>query len=1166
MKKNRILSLALAVVVLMSLIPLGASASVAAAPPSPWAVEYMNEANMAGLLTASAARNFQAPLTRLEFSELVVEMVERTLGRELPIPATNPFVDTNDITVLKAFAYGRVEGVRPGITNGISATRFAPDDFVERQQIATMMIRAIRQLERDTGRTLLAPATQTLPFHDNAQIADWALESVRFAHANLILVGDHMGNLNPEANITSEECVTVILRSFNQMEAALAVGRNVQELLDINMRRLSIGFAYGDSAAGVTRNILLPRTGVGDATISWTSSHPAIINTDGVVNVTNAPQNVTLTATVALGGQTRTAQFVLRTSQFTGERLMIENALAAIDIIYINEGDNANSVTGRIALPTRVMGIPVTWTTSNAAVITTTGVVFVPTGNETRSATLTATITYGGQTRTRSFTLTVVNPAHAAGAGVALHGVRIDMTPQQVTQALGTVRNTLNTGGNESWQFFHTNHSNFIAVGFINNRVAAVYSMHPQAANNLRNDANAVITVAQANAVSGLTVTAHVDTAQQYAIMMINSASPIAARRTLTADGQERILHELVNAYRVRNGQPILQLSTRLATPARAHSTWMMQSNTVGLGTGANALTARAANAGFTLPAAGTVNFFGGGNVGGGHYDVFGFLQQMVSANATRNELLSNTATLFGAGFATTTTGNYRTFFTYMLGNVRHITAVASPQVTGNPAMIRLSAGAGLRQQITLNLTYYTRIAGTALNEPFTVTSSNTNIMRVFSGATTTTPTLEGVANGNANLIITGNLSGTTFEIPVNVGLTIGNTLTLTVPGLGVNLTQQTGVAAGTNANQNGARRLVVGINENLTINAVTNGGVTVDWRRVAGTAANVDRSGGTNNAVVTATGAAGSVTLEARVPTGANTWITHTIVVDVVSMTFNPASPRPFVLNPNATIPGFAAVLQGAGTVGAPTTYTWTAAHANVLVIAPNATNPAQPTITGHSGVTTATTTTLTGTANWNNAQVFGSARHQMNVRVEPGGVPVTGIAITGHSPTATVGVPMNLGITFTPANASNRNITWTTDNPAVATVVGTVVGANVGATVTFHSAGLVMITATSVDNPTAVQSVAINVQPAPISVISIAIIGHSPTATVGIPMPLAVTFNPANATNQDVTWKSSDDTIATVVGGMVTFLSPGPVVITATSVDNLAAVSSVPINVVLP
>jgi uncharacterized protein YkwD len=1138
MKRNRILSLALAVVVLMSLLPLGSSASATTSQPSPWARGYIEEANMAGLLTVSAARNFQAPLTRLEFSELVVEMVERTLGRQLPIPATNPFVDTNDVQVLKAFAYGRVEGAggRPGITNGISETRFAPNDFVERQQIATMMIRAIRQLERDTGRTLLVPAAQNLPFHDAHQIADWAFESVLFAYSNLILIGDLLGNVNPEDNITSEECVTVILRSFNQMETALTEGRTIQELFDINMRRLSIGFAYGDSATGVTRNVLLPRTGVAGATISWASSNNSIINADGVVNVANAPQNVTLTATVNLGGQTRTAQFTLTTSSFTGERLLLENALRAIEIIYINEGDSADSVTGRIALPTNVMGIPVTWTSNNPSVVTTTGAVFLPTGNDTRSATLTATINHDGQVRSRTFALTVVNPTQRGG--VTLHGVRIDMTPQQVTQALGTVRSTVSASSNESWQFFHTNHNNFIAVGFINNRVAAVYSMHPQAASHLRDNANAIITVAQANATVGVTVTAHVDTAQQYAIMLTDSASVIGSRRTLTSEGQERILLEILNGYRIRNGQPILQWSPRLGTPARAHSNWMMQGNTIGLGTGGNSLVTRAANAGFTTTATGATGFYGGGNVGGGHYDVFGFLQQMVSTNATRNELLSNTATLFGAGFSSTTTGNYRTFFAYMLGNVRHITNVTSPNMSGSPSMIRISgAGAGSRQQITLNLTFFAGISGTALNEPFTVTSSNTNTFRVYSGGTSTTPTLEGVSNGSANLIITGNLSGSAFEIPVNVGVTAASSLTVSVPGL--TLTNQTGVAANTNATQNGARRLVMGVGETLIISAATGAGATVSWSRTAGSAANFTQSTGSNNVTVTATNSTGQVTFQARVPTGANTWITHIITVDVVSMTFNPASPRPLVLNAGASIPGFTAVTSGATANIAPQNVAWSTAHANVLVIGINTTNPAAPTISGHSGVTTTTTTQLTGTASWNNATFFGSARHTINVTVQPVGIAVTGITITNVPTNAVVGEPGHqLGVTIAPTNATNLNVNWSTTTPGIVSVSNTGV-------VTFVSAGSASVTATSVSHPAVFATVTFTVSAAP--------------------PPPSVTITGGNTVVGGESLQLNAEVVP--LGETVTWLIPGGSAVASVNQDGLVTTSSVdgPIDVTI-
>jgi uncharacterized protein YjdB/uncharacterized protein YkwD len=929
-----------------------------------------------------------------------------------------------------------------------------------------------------------------------------------------------MGNVNPENNITSEECVTVIIRSFNQMETALSEGRTVQQLLDMNLNRLSIGFAYGDNATGVTRNILLPTTGVGGATITWTSSNNGIINTNGVVNVANAPQNVTLTATVNLGGQTRTAQFNLTTSQFTGERLLLENALRAIEIIYINEGDSATSVTGRIALPTNVMGIPVSWTSSHPAVVTTTGVVFVPTGNETRNVTLTATINHDGQVRTRTFALSVVNPAQRGG--VSLHGVRLDMTPQQVTQALGTVRATISASSTESWQFFHTNHNNFIAVGFISNRVVAVYSMHPQAASHLRDGANAIITVAQANALPGVTVTAHVDAVQQYAIMLTDSASVIGSRRTLTVEGQERILLELVNGYRVRNGQPILQSSPRLGTPARAHSNWMMQNNSVTLGSGGNALASRAANAGFTTAAAGVTGFYGGGNVGGGQFDVFGFLQQMASTNATRNELLSNTATLFGAGFASSTTGNYRTFFTYMLGNVRHITAVTSPQVTGNPAMIRVSGtGTASRQQVTLNLTYFAGITGAAFNEPFTVTSSNTNIMRVQAGGTTTTPTLEGVANGSANLVITGNLSGSTFELPVNVGVTFASSLTLTVAGLNVNLTHQTGVAAGSNATQNGSRRLVVGVGENLTINAATGAGVNVEWIRTAGTAANVARSGDTNNAIVTASNSTGQITLQARVPTGSNRWITHTIVVDVVQMTFNPASPRPLVVNANAPIPEFRAVMAGVAATGNPTSVDWSSAPANVLTIAPNTANQLAPTITGHSGVTTATTTQLTGIARWNSNTVFGSARHVISVTVQPVGIAVTAIEITNAPANGVAGNWVQLGVTITPSNATNPNVIWSSSAPAIAEVSGT-------GRVTFLDEGQATITATSVSNPTVTDSVIINVTQGttPPTPPSVAISGDD-TVVVGGTLLLLADVVPTDAT---VFWISSNSSIATV------------------------------------
>ena len=121
--------MALILVMLVSALP-AVNLAFAGPVPSSWATDYVNDANTAGLLTASASKDFRRELTREDFCELVVEMVERTLGKPLPIQQVNPFTDTSSVHVLKAYTYGRVEGVRPGIVNGVATDRFAPNSLI----------------------------------------------------------------------------------------------------------------------------------------------------------------------------------------------------------------------------------------------------------------------------------------------------------------------------------------------------------------------------------------------------------------------------------------------------------------------------------------------------------------------------------------------------------------------------------------------------------------------------------------------------------------------------------------------------------------------------------------------------------------------------------------------------------------------------------------------------------------------------------------------------------------------------------------------------------------------------------------------------------------------------------------------------------------------------
>lgn len=71
----------------------------------------------------------------------------------------------------------------------------------------------------------------------------------------------------------------------------------------------------------------------------------------------------------------------------------------------------------------------------------------------------------------------------------------------------------------------------------------------------------------------------------------------------------------------------------------------------------------------------------------------------------------------------------------------------------------------------------------------------------------------------------------------------------------------------------------------------------------------------------------------------------------------------------------------------------------------------------------------------------------------------------------------------------------------------------------------------------------------PSPIAVSAIKVNPTTITLTIGASETITATVEPANATNKNVIWSSSDDQIATVANGVVTAMSAGTATITATS-----------------
>ncbi len=169
---------------------------------------------------------------------------------------------------------------------------------------------------------------------------------------------------------------------------------------------LAIGFAPGDSASGITHNLTLPIAGLYDATITWTSSDPAVITNNGqVVRPLTQNSTVTITATITVGLASATVTFPITVLAQMTDAQAVAAAKAAVTIGY-SAGDGPGTVTQALSLPTSgIDGCTITWASSDPA-IASDGTVTRPLAGDL-PVTLTATITSNGASDTKPFIVTV---------------------------------------------------------------------------------------------------------------------------------------------------------------------------------------------------------------------------------------------------------------------------------------------------------------------------------------------------------------------------------------------------------------------------------------------------------------------------------------------------------------------------------------------------------------------------------------------------------------------------------------------------------------------------------------------------------------------------------------------------------------------------------------
>lgn len=155
---------------------------------------------------------------------------------------------------------------------------------------------------------------------------------------------------------------------------------------------------------------------------------------------------------------------------------------------------------------------------------------------------------------------------------------------------------------------------------------------------------------------------------------------------------------------------------------------------------------------------------------------------------------------------------------------------------------------------------------------------------------------------------------------------------------------------------------------------------------------------------------------------------------------------------------------------------------------------------------------------------------------------VSVTGISLSPTLLEIIEGDIRTLSVNISPSNADNKSVSWTSTQPAVASVQE--------GTVTAHKEGTATIIVTTADGGKTA-TCTVNVAPSYVAVSEVSLNHSTLELLEGESTTLSATILPEKATNKNVIWTSSDTSVIIVDNGKVTAIKEGTATITVTTED---------------
>jgi len=197
------------IIILLACVFVLMTGSVYAAEISDWSKADYENLSKSGILTDDVvSQRLKESISRREVCEILVNLYEQITGEEI-VCGHNPFIDTDDEAVVKAYT--------KNIVSGKNEYNFDPYGLIKREEFAKMVLNLLEltddELELDDDEIEMVLED----FEDGDDVSDWAEKAVAINIKKGIISGTTLETISPEGEATREQAICMVNRVYKML-------------------------------------------------------------------------------------------------------------------------------------------------------------------------------------------------------------------------------------------------------------------------------------------------------------------------------------------------------------------------------------------------------------------------------------------------------------------------------------------------------------------------------------------------------------------------------------------------------------------------------------------------------------------------------------------------------------------------------------------------------------------------------------------------------------------------------------------------------------------------------------------------------------------------------------------------------------------------------------